>query len=88
MGKAMLTYAGGRKKVEAGELTEDLFKQMQDQGLIGPSPVEERIAMFPTGLQGAVGDLFRQVETFNSDSEGLQLRLQVVQGKQAKETSE
>lgn len=82
MGKAMLTYAGGRKKVEAGELSEDLFKQMQEQGLIGPSPIEERIEMFPVDMRGAVGDLFRQVEVFNQDSEGLQLRLQVVKSKE------
>lgn len=86
MSKAMLTYQGGRKKVEAGVMSESVFQQMQNEGLIGPSPTEERVALFPENRQESVRAFFTDVENFNATiSEGPQLRLQVIQ---AKETSE
>lgn len=79
MTRKKISYLAGRKMVDEGQISEQLFSSMQAEGLIGPSPAEERILKFPDEQQQKVRDLFAQVDDFNTNTNGTHLRLQVVE---------
>lgn len=77
-----ISYTTGRKMVDDGELTEELFTKMQELGTIGPSPLQEKIQNLDSSTRDRVLSMYEKVDRFNEEHPGVQLRLQMLMSKE------